>query len=190
MRPPRHATPEGDGLLVGDGPVLIDAYIDFICPYCRLFEERCGPLIDRLLAGHLASVAYHPLNFLDRLSTTAYSSRAASASGCASDRDSFLVYAKALFAVQPPEGGPGLMDEELAEVGAHAGIDDPGFAACVSDHVYVPWVAQVSERAMARGVSGTPTVYVDGMPVAPDPSAIATAVSQQLPAGARRNTVG
>jgi protein-disulfide isomerase len=190
MRPPRHATPEGDGLLVGDGPVLIDAYIDFICPYCRLFEERCGPLIDRLLAGHLASVAYHPLNFLDRLSTTAYSSRAASASGCASDRDSFLVYAKALFAVQPPEGGPGLMDEELAEVGAHAGIDDPGFAACVSDHVYVPWVAQVSERAMARGVSGTPTVYVDGMPVAPDPSAIATAVSQQLPAGARRDTVG
>jgi protein-disulfide isomerase len=187
MRSPRHVTPEGDGILVGAGPVLIEAYIDFICPYCRLFEQRCGPLLEQLLAGHLVSVAYHPLNFLDRLSTTAYSSRAASASGCASDHDSFLLYAKALFAVQPPEGGPGLMDEELVEVGLHVGIDDPGFAGCVSGQVYVPWVTTVSERAMARGVSGTPTVLVDGQPVAADPSAITAAVSQRLPAPSQGN---
>ena len=37
-RLPAGATPEGDGILVGNGPVRIDAYIDFLCPYCRQFE--------------------------------------------------------------------------------------------------------------------------------------------------------
>src|SRR6516225_11619288 len=96
-RLPDGTTPEGDAVLVGDGPVRVDAFIDFLCPYCRRFELSSGPAVAQLAADGLANVAYHPMNFLDQASTTNYSTRAAAASGCAADQGRFLDYANALF---------------------------------------------------------------------------------------------
>jgi hypothetical protein len=107
-RAPAGAPPDADGIVLGAGPVRVDAYIDFLCPFCRQFEERSGPALNRLLDGGAITLVYHPLGFLDRLSTTRYSSRASAASGCASDFGRFREYKDALFANQPPEGGPRL----------------------------------------------------------------------------------
>ena len=41
-RVPAGATPEGDGVVVGPGPVRIDAFIDFLCPFCKRFELSSG----------------------------------------------------------------------------------------------------------------------------------------------------
>jgi protein-disulfide isomerase len=57
-----------------------------MCPFCRRFELSAGSALADLVAGQLASIAYHPLNFLDQASTTNYSTRAAAVSGCAADR--------------------------------------------------------------------------------------------------------
>jgi hypothetical protein len=123
---PAGATPEGDGVEVGSGPVPVDAYVDFQCPFCRQFEEHSAAAINELIANDLITLVYHPLSFLDRLSTTRYSSRATSASGCAADGGRFREYSLALFANQPPEGGPGLSDEQLVEV------DGPSASATIS----------------------------------------------------------
>ena len=85
-RLPAGATPEGDGILVGNGPVRIDAYIDFLCPYCRQFELSSAAALAALVAAGEASIAYHPMNFLDDASTTNYSTRASAASACAADQ--------------------------------------------------------------------------------------------------------
>jgi len=37
-RVPAGATPEGDGIIAGNGPVRVDAYIDLLCPFRRQFE--------------------------------------------------------------------------------------------------------------------------------------------------------
>ena len=179
-RVPAGATPEGDGIVLGDGPAVVEAYIDFLCPFCRAFEERSGATLDRLVAERSISLVYHPLGFLDRLSTTRYSSRAAAASGCASDEAHFLQYKDVLFAQQPPEGGPGLSDAELIALGRPAGITETGFGRCVSARVYLPWAEYVTVRAAQRGVSGTPSVFVQGAPVPPYPGAISDAVAAAL----------
>src|SRR5260221_14604731 len=114
---PADTTPEGDGVVIGDGPVRVDAFIDFLCPYCRQFELSSGPALARLVEGRQASVVYHPMNFLDQASTTNYSTRAAAASGCAADRGGVAAYAHALFVHQPPEGGPGLGGAEPPGIG-------------------------------------------------------------------------
>jgi protein-disulfide isomerase len=175
-RVPARVNSERDGIVVSSGPVTVDAYIDFQCPYCRAFEESSGPAVHTMAADGLITLVYHPLGFLDRLSTTRYSSRAASASGCASDGDSFIPYLEALFANQPPEGGAGLSDEALAELGRAVGLG-PEFDQCVLAHAYVPWVDYVTDRAIARGVSGTPTVMVEGVPVPASARIIAEAVT-------------
>src|SRR4051812_25972430 len=146
---PAHATPSGDGIVVGSGPVPIDAFIDFLCPFCRQFEERSAGLLKRLVDDDIVTIAYHPLGFLDRLSVPdGYSTRAAAASAAASDADMFVPYKDALFANQPEEAGPGLDDEELVELGRLVGIDDMRFADAVFSGTYHPWVRFVTELAI------------------------------------------
>src|SRR3954468_20343841 len=130
-RVPASASPSGDGIVVAAGPVQVDAFIDFLCPFCKQFEGKSGPILDELAADEAISLVYHPMGFLDGLSTTRYSSRASAASGCAADSGGFGAYKDVLFANQPPEGGPGLSQEELIELGRVAGVTDPGFARCV-----------------------------------------------------------
>jgi protein-disulfide isomerase len=182
-RLPAGATGEGDGIMIGDGPIRVDAFIDFLCPFCREFELSAGPTLADLVSGGRVSLVYHPMNFLDQASTTNYSTRAAAASGCAADRGRFVEYAHALFVGQPPEGGPGLSDAELAGLGRAVGLDGGGFTACVSDAPYLDWPGYVTAHAIALGVDATPTVLVAGAPVRPRARPIGAAVAA---AGGRR----
>jgi protein-disulfide isomerase len=181
-RVPAGATPDGDGILVGEGRVRVDAFIDFLCPFCRRFELSSESVLGELLRGGLIALAYHPMNFLDEASTTAYSTRAAAASGCAADQDRFLAYAHELFVSQPAEGGPGLSDDELIRLAGPAGLDETAFASSVANGTYLDWPPYVTARAVAAGVEATPTVLVAGVPVTPDARAIAAAVEKAGPA--------
>ena len=177
-RVPAGATSEGDGIVLGDGPVRVDAFIDFLCPYCRRFELSAGPALVTMLAEHRINLAYHPMNFLDQASTTRYSTRAAAASGCAADSGRFLEYTHALFVNQPPEGSAGLSDSELAALAGEAGLPAQAFASCLSEGPYLDWPPYVTARATAAGVSATPTVLVAGVPVSAESKAIALAVDE------------
>ena len=176
-RLPAGSTGEGDGIMIGRGPVRIDAFIDFLCPFCRRFELSAGPELAGLVSSGQVSLVYHPMNFLDRASTTNYSTRAAAASGCAADGGRFAEYAHALFVSQPPEGGPGLSDAELVGLGRAAGLDGAAFTACVSEAPYLDWPPYVTARATELGVEATPTVLVAGAAVTPEARAIGVAVA-------------
>jgi protein-disulfide isomerase len=176
-RLPAGVTAEGDGIVIGRGPVRVDAFIDFLCPFCRQFELAAESTLARLVADGQISLVYHPMNFLDEASTTNYSTRAAAASGCAADGGRFAEYAHALFVSQPPEGGPGLSDADLASIGQAAGLAGTAFTACLSDAPYLDWPSYVTARATALGVEATPTVLVNGAAVRADPRSIAAAVA-------------
>jgi len=182
-RVPAGATSDGDGVVIGHGPVRVDTFIDFLCPYCRRFELSSGTALAGLVADGEISLAYHPMNFLDAASTTNYSTRAAAASGCAADLGRFAEYAHALFVNQPPEGGAGLSDAELAGLGRAAGLSGAAFAACLSDAPYLDWPSYVTARATAVGVTATPTVLVAGTAVSPKAQAITAAVARAADRG-------
>ena len=165
---------------MGVGAVDIDAYIDFQCPFCKQFELMTGPILDRLVADGAIRLIYHPMNFLDAVSDTAYSTRAGAASGAAADAGRFRDYARTLFEYQPPEGGPGLTDGQLIELGQDIGITDPAFAETILAGRYLPWPPYVTERAIARGVAGTPSVFANGIPIAARPGPILKAVDAVL----------
>ena|ERR1700754_456466 len=177
---PRGATADGDGIVVGAGPVEVEEYIDFACPFCKQFELMAAPTLDRLLADRLISFIRHPMNFLDTVSAAAYSTRAAAASGAASDAGVFHEYARSLFEHQPPEGGPGLTDGQLVELGQAVGATDPQVAETIRRGTYLPWPAYVTQRAFARGVAGTPSVFVRGVAVPARPGPIFAAVEAAL----------
>ena len=177
-RVPAGATPEGDGIVVGAGLVRVDAYIDFLCPFCKQFELSAAQTLAALVSSGQASIAHHPMNFLDEASTTRYSTRASAASGCAADQGRFTEFAHALFEQQPPEGGPGLSDEQLAAIGREVGLTSPAFTGCLADKPYLDWPSYVTERAATAQVTGTPTVMVAGQDVPAEPDAIRAALAE------------
>jgi protein-disulfide isomerase len=155
------------GIVIGypDAPVTVDLYEDFMCPVCGLFESRSSAQLLTLATDHKAKLAYHLLNFLDRLSQgTGYSTRAANAAACAADQGlPFVKMHEALYANQPKENSTGLTDDTLINYGAQAGADRARLASCVQARTHAAWTQQMTTTAFGHdNVQGTPTVRVNG----------------------------
>ncbi|WP_406077157.1 DsbA family protein [Micromonospora sp. NBC_00858] len=163
---PPGANADGTGIVTGGGPVTVDIFEDFLCPACKQFEQTSGATLEQLVAENKATVVYHPVAYLNRFSTTEYSTRSSAASGCAAAGGKFREYAKALFDKQPPEGSAGLSDDELIDIGTGVGLDRGSFAGCVKDNTYRTWTEHVTDEASRDDVTGTPTILVNGQPLA------------------------
>jgi len=172
MAVPSHTSDLGGantGLVVaGSGPVTVEVYLDFMCPHCKEFETTVTPTLNQLVAANKITLIWHPVNILDDSSTTKYSTRAGSSAGCAADApgNKLQGYGEALFANQPAEGSAGLSDDQIIEIAGNAGINTPEFAQCVRGQKYADWVNQVTNSMFQRGYNATPTVLVNGKPVA------------------------
>jgi protein-disulfide isomerase len=142
-------------------PVKVVLYVDFICPICKNFETQYNDQLTSLRNDGKITVEYRPLGFLDSRSTTNYSSRAANAAACVANTapGKYADYFNALYAQQPAEGSAGLSDNDLKKMASDMGVD---IGSCVDDKTYRPYVKYTTKEASAIGVTGTPTVFVDG----------------------------
>ncbi len=162
-----------DGVLIGKSTakISIDLYEDMQCPICAQFEGESGALLKRYVDAGTVKVHYYVISFLNRLSSTNYSSRAANAAYCAADAGVFPEYHRLLFANQPAEGSAGLTNESLISYGQQAGATG-AFADCVRTDKYNSFVAQITDQSSKDGINGTPTVLVNRTQV-PNPNAAA-----------------
>jgi protein-disulfide isomerase len=142
-------------------PVKVIAYIDFICPVCKRFEDTYNDALTSLRNEGKITMEYRPLGFLDRQSSTNYSSRSANAAACVADKapEKYAEYVDVLFANQPAEGGAGLSDDKLKSLATDIGAD---INSCVDDKTFRPYVKYSTELAANTGITGTPTVFIDG----------------------------
>jgi protein-disulfide isomerase len=143
-------------------PVKVVLYIDFICPVCKNFEAQYNETMTKLRNDGKITVEYRPLGFLDSRSTTNYSSRAANAAACVVNEspEKYSDFVDLLFAKQPAEGSAGLSDDELKKLAADVGAKS--IETCVDGKTYRPWVKHTTQEATVIGISGTPTVFVEG----------------------------
>jgi protein-disulfide isomerase len=165
---PSGTTADGYGVMIGapDAPVLVELYEDFMCPACGRFEEATGDELREMTADERVRLVYRPMAFLDGASTTRYSTRALNAAACAVDAGRFSQYHSVLFSSQPDEGGPGLSDDTLVALGSDAGVTGSEFAGCVQDLQFESWTRGATDAASKAGVVQTPTVLIDGQPLA------------------------
>ena len=153
-----------DGVTVGQAsaPVTLDLYEDPQCPVCAQFESQVGPQISKWVAAGTVKVHYHVISFLDSQSSTKYSSRAANALYAAAGVSpaAFATLHQTLYAQQPAEGSAGLTEDTLVQLAQQAG------AGPASDQIragtYAGYVVKATDRSSKDGVTGTPTVKVNG----------------------------
>ena len=145
----------GKGVTVGDASAknTVDLYLDFRCPHCKEFEDQSETAIDQLIDEGKAKVTYHPLGFVD----PEVSPRAANGFACAAAAGKARGYADGLYA----NFGQAWTDDQLIDLGSKLGISDASFGECVKTNKYQAWLGSVGSAADQRGVTGTPTVFVN-----------------------------
>lgn len=134
----------------------VTLYTDPACPYCSQFEQQYHTFFSEKLANEEILLEYRPIAFMDG-SSGGYSSRAGNAFMCVADEspENYLSYTGSVIAQ-----GESLSADALIEYGAeNYGID---IEECVSNNTYRALVSYATNLASQVGVSGTPTVLIDG----------------------------
>lgn len=176
------------GFVLGqaDAPASMVIYEDFQCPVCKSFEDLDGDTIAKYVDDGTLKVEYRPISFLDRMSSTEYSTRSLNAAACVSDATDIATFKKfhdLLYDNQPPEQSAGLSDDELIGYAKDAGASTPAVATCIKDRSFEDWTGSATDAASKAGISGTPTVQLNGEDIAGSISNVDT-LSQAIEAAA------
>ncbi|MFW6599579.1 DsbA family protein [Propionibacteriaceae bacterium Y2011] len=147
---------EGQPIRFGrtDAPRTMTLYVDFHCVHCVGFEEKFGDVVlEAENTGQLQLLVY-PMSFIDQGSV-----QAANGFACSARAGFPRAYFNGLFANATRQW----TDEQLLalpdEVG-HTATDE--FTQCVTGQQQMGWVASISTTAEQQGITGTPTVLLDG----------------------------
>jgi protein-disulfide isomerase len=159
------ALSDADGLSLGDpnAPATIDVFEDFQCPACQRFTENTEPLIiQNLVATGQARYVFHNYPFLDDGSVNKESDQAANASMCANEQEKFWEMHSVLYANMGAENMGGFSNRRLQAMGESLGLDMGAFNSCLDANKYQAEIQADIDLAQQWGVSGTPTVFVNG----------------------------
>jgi len=159
--------PNADGLALGDpnAPVTIDVFEDFQCSACQFFTESIEPLvIEYYVSTGKARLVFHNYPFLDGdgAFNGGESDRAANASMCASEQNRFWDMQAIIFANLNGENQGNLNNQTLKAMAEAIDLDTAAFNECYDDNKYRDQIQADFEYGQELGVSGTPTVYVNG----------------------------
>lgn len=153
-----------DQPMLGDesAPVEIAVFEDFKCPACQFFDAEVMPQIEReLITTGQARIYFFNYPFIGPDSTTA-----AIAGECVyrQDNAAFWDYKTFVFRSQGPEAEAWATPTALTDI-ARANvpsIDADALQSCIEAETHAEQVSADRAAGESAGVSGTPTVFVDG----------------------------
>ena len=163
---------DGFGVVVGqsDAPTKAVIYEDFQCPVCKAFEDASSKQVNEGIANGKVQVEYRIVSFLDSASENQYSSRAANAAAAVLDTagvEAFKTFHDTLYANQPEEGTAGPENDQLIDWAVEAGADRAQVTPAIEQGAFDQWVVDATDAMSKNGVTGTPTIVIDGQKLDP-----------------------
>jgi protein-disulfide isomerase len=137
-----------------DAPVTIVEFSDFNCPYCRRFHLDTFP---ELMAAYPDQIRFV---YRDFPITSAESTVAAQAANCAGRQGKYWEFHDILFS-----GELGLGRAAYEAYAEQLGLDGEAWAACLDAGEELEEVQADARTASQLGVTGTPTFFVNGLPL-------------------------
>ena len=138
--------------------VTVVEYADYQCPFCERFYTQTMPSIKTAYidTGKI-KFYYQDFAFLGPGSTTA-----GEAVLCAQDQNKFWEYHDYLFAHQGQEGSGWATADHLKQFAQAVGLDTTKFNTCLDSGKYSQQVQDQTNAGRTYGVTGTPSVFVNG----------------------------
>ena len=160
-------------------PVLVEEYGDFQCPHCGEFEKTTYPTVQQLVNQGKIRFVFHFFTFIGPESFAL-----ANTSICAADQGKFWPVHDYFYANQQPENSGYWTTARLVDVLKQFGVDNPTSEQCVRNHTYYRWLRQLADQASQRGVTATPTIFVNGTQLDDtSPAGLTAAVNSQTKSG-------
>lgn len=150
-----------------DNAPVVSIFLDYQCPACARFEQTYGPVLDEMAQAGDIDLQYRTMTFMDTNLRNDTSTRAANAAACADLTGRYRQYHNAIFAYQLTTGGhegiaDGLLTGQLADQAGITGEAKNNFSTCYDTKRFSGFVDKVDEAAAQAGVTGTPTLQVNG----------------------------
>jgi protein-disulfide isomerase len=181
IQPPTSTTPPtlANGRTLGPdtAPVKLEVYSDFQCPACLQFWTTIEPRVvaDEVATGK-AQLVYRDYSFIGPESLNA-----AVGARCADRQGKFWAYHDILYANQGRENSGAFSDARLTAMAQAIGLDMSNWSTCRSDASVSAAVQQETAAGQAKGVNGTPTLFVNGSKLASyDLAAVEGAITSAL----------
>ncbi|MFJ2471976.1 DsbA family protein [Streptomyces sp. NPDC087659] len=150
----------------------LEVYEDSRCPICATFEQAVGETVKKDLDAGKYKLKYIGATFIDKSDNGEGSKNALSALGAALDvsPEAFMDYKAALYSANfhPEESDDKFAkDAYLLEVAdsVDALKNNAAFKKNVENGTFDPWALKMSQTFDDSGVSGTPTLKMDGKKV-------------------------
>lgn len=164
-----------DGLVIGepDAPVLVEVYEDFQCPSCASFTENLEErILQNFVYNGTARFQFHNFAFIGQESLNA-----SNAAMCANEQDRFWDFQAILFANQVGENQGAFSSRRIEAMAESLGLDMESWRACYDEQRYETAILDDVADGRSRGVTGTPTVFVEGVQVPADYQSISSAIT-------------
>jgi protein-disulfide isomerase len=162
--------PQEDGRAMGnpDAPVTIEVFSDFQCSACATFGLNVEPQIaETMVEEGQVYLIYRHYPFLDDTVPTSESDQAANASMCAAEQGMFWAYHDIVFANWQGVNQGFYRDSRLVAFAESVGLNMDTFNACFTENRYQPEIQADRTRGEQMGVTGTPSVFVNEVQIAP-----------------------
>jgi protein-disulfide isomerase len=138
--------------------VTVVEYADYECPFCeQWFKNVFSDLKSKYIDTGKIKFEYQDFAFLGPDSNTA-----AEASHCAEDQNKFWQYHDYLFNNQGQEGSGWATALHQKEFAKAVGLNTTQFNSCLDSGKYKQQVLDETAAGKSYGVSGTPSVFVNG----------------------------
>lgn len=184
---PKAITAPIDMNIIGnkDARVQVDVWEDFQCPACRNFSQQIEPAIfsNYVETGKIV-YTYHHYAFIDSQVTSKESQQSANASMCAGAQGRFWDMHDIIFANWNGENQGAYSDKRLVAFADTLGLDMKEFNSCFDQNQYKAEIDKDYLEGSDWGVTGTPTIFVNGVKVGdkyiPTYEEIAAAIEAEL----------
>jgi protein-disulfide isomerase len=141
--------------------VVIDAYEDFLCPFClRFFQSTESPLLQAY--GDRIKFVFHDF---PQEGPHPFATKASEAARCAGDQGKYWEMHGLLYSRQGEWGYKGNSVAFFKRFAAELGLDTVAFNACLDSDAHRRGVLLDMEAGRRRGVAGTPTFIVNGQTI-------------------------
>ncbi len=151
-----------------EAPVKVDVWEDFQCPACKSYSESVEIQIikDYVDTGKIF-YTFHHYPFIDSQVTTKESHQAANASMCAGAQNLFWDYKTILYANWNGENQGSFSDKRLVAFAESLGLDMNEFNTCFNKNQFRSEIEKDFNDGVEKGVTGTPSVFVNGIQITP-----------------------
>lgn len=144
-----------------DAPVQVLVFSDYMCPSCGTWAGQIEPRLkpEFVETGKVRLMYYDfPLG-----GSFQYSFVAARAARCAGDQDRYWEYHDRLFATQQTWSySPNMPTSHFMQLASDVGIDTRAFESCLRSDQHAEVVSANRMLGEQLGVSGTPTIFLNG----------------------------